>query len=188
MPYCWQFSLSYFVSITSCNQNTQVMLTMRLLAPPKILNSLILAGFCGIAVPTWAETGANTDNAYVPLSRYRVQLLTPTTAQRDPLQMMLKTLHFSHQASVGSTIKKILKDSGYTLTTFHPDARVHQLLALPLPKVHHSLGPINLTQALSILAGSPWLLTVDPIHRLISFQLPDYFQTETTIRTAGTQK
>ena len=161
---------------------------MRLLVPSKILSSLILAGSCGISVPIWAETGANTAHAYVPLSRYRVQLSLATTAQRDPLQMMLKPLHFSHQANVGSAIKKILKDSGYTLTTFHPDARVHQLLALPLPKVHHSLGPINLTQALSILAGSPWLLTVDPIHRLISFQLPDYFQTEKTalIKTAGT--
>ena len=164
---------------------------MRLFVSSKILPSLLFTGFCVFSVPTLAErtTNADTDKVqYVALSRYRVQLSRSTTAQRDPLQMMLKTLHFSHQASVGSAIKKILKDSGYTLTTFHPDARVHQLLALPLPKVHHSLGPINLTQALSILAGSPWRLTVDPIHRLISFQLPDYFQTETTIRTAGTQK
>jgi len=60
--------------------------------------------------------------------------------------------------------------------------------ALPLPKVHHSLGPITLTQALSTLAGSPWRLVVDPIHRLISFQLPDYFQTETApVKAAGTR-
>jgi type IV pili sensor histidine kinase/response regulator len=154
---------------------------MRLLAPNTILHPLLLTGLCWVSATTTlqAEISANQENAFVHLSRYRLQLPQPTIAQRDPLQRVIKSLHFNHQASVGSAITTILKDSGYTLTSFHPDARVHQLLALPLPKVHHSLGPITLTQALSTLAGSPWRLVVDPIHRLISFQLPDYFQTET---------
>jgi type IV pili sensor histidine kinase/response regulator len=161
---------------------------MRLLAPITILHPLLLTGLCWVsATTTLLAESANQESASVHLSRYRLQYPQPTIAQRDPLQRVIKSLHFNHQASVGSAITTLLKDSGYNLTSFHPDARVYQLLALPLPKVHHSLGPITLTQALSTLAGSPWRLVVDPIHRLISFQLPDYFQTAKTAKTKGTR-
>ena len=45
------------------------------------------------------------------------------------------------------------------------------LLALPLPAVHRTLGPMRLDEALGALAGPAHTVVVDPVHRLVSFEL-----------------
>ena len=143
--------------------------------------TLLLLGGCLLSATTTAESVNDSASPYQQLSRYRLVLPTPTQAQRDPLQVIIKPLTlYNANATVGSAIKTILKDSGYRLTSHHPDGRIYQLLALPLPKVHQNMGPITLEKALATLAGRPWVLAVDPIHRLISFQLPFYYKTTAT--------
>jgi type IV pili sensor histidine kinase/response regulator len=44
------------------------------------------------------------------------------------------------------------------------------LFALPLPAVHHHLGPMTLREALETLAGPAFHLVQDPVHRLITFE------------------
>ena len=128
------------------------------------------------------------------VSRYIDVMPGPTNAQRNPMNLVLPHVMFKHNIkSVGQAINYLLSDSGYNLTKHHPDKRVHKLFRLPLPKIHRNMGPLTLAQALSVLAGEPWQLSVDPINRLVSFQLPGHFKKErklanTTVTNINTVK
>ncbi|MGH8490231.1 MAG: FimV/HubP family polar landmark protein, partial [Gammaproteobacteria bacterium] len=50
------------------------------------------------------------------------------------------------------------------------------LLGWPLPAVHRTLGPMRLDEALKTLAGPAHYLVVDPVHRLVSFELREPYQ------------
>ena len=50
------------------------------------------------------------------------------------------------------------------------EAERAELLDLPLPEAHRTLGPLPLRTALAILAGPAFRLVEDPVHRLISFE------------------
>ena len=111
------------------------------------------------------------------VSRYIDVMPGPTNAQRNPMNLVLPRVMFKHNIkSVGQAINYLLSDSGFKLTRHHPDKRVHKLFRLPLPKIHRNMGPLTLAQALNVLAGEPWQLSVDPINRLVSFQLPGHFR------------
>ena len=119
----------------------------------------------------------HTNESSLQISRYVDLLPGPTNAQRNPLHMVLPNVVFNHNIkSVGQAIHFLLKDTGYKLTRHHPDVRVHQMFRLPLPKIHRRMGPLTLEQALNTLSGEPWDLAIDPINRLVSFQLPDHFK------------
>ncbi len=122
----------------------------------------------------------HTNESSLQISRYVDLLPGPTEAQRNPLHMVLPNVVFNHNIkSVGQAIHFLLKDTGYKLTRHHPDIRVHQMFRLSLPKIHRRMGPLTLEQALKTLSGEPWVLAVDPINRLVSFQLPDHFKKPT---------
>jgi len=119
----------------------------------------------------------HTNESSLQISRYVDLVPGPTEAQRNPLHMVLPNVIFNNNIkSVGQAIHFLLKDTGYKLTRHHPDKRVFQMFRLSLPKIHRRMGPLTLEQALKTLSGEPWVLAVDPINRLISFQLPDYFK------------
>lgn len=119
---------------------------------------------------------ANESSLHV--SRYVNLLPGPTNAQRNPMHMVLPNVVFqTNIKSVGQAIQFLLKDTGYKLTRYHPDKRVHQMFRLSLPKIHRRMGALTLEQALNTLSGEPWILSIDPINRLVSFQLPKYFNT-----------
>ncbi len=128
------------------------------------------------------------------ISRYVDVLPGPTNAQKNPMNLVLPHISFKPNIkSVGQAINYLLSDTGYKLTRHHPDKRVHKLFRLPLPKIHRNMGPLSLAQALTVLAGDPWNLSVDPINRLVSFQLPGHFKEErnlanTKIAKANTVK
>lgn len=119
---------------------------------------------------------ANSQSQAVSVSRYSTVSLSAVAAQRQPLTAVISLNLNRNATTVLHAIEQVLYDSGYRLSTMHPDKRVNQLFNLPLPKIHRTLGPITVSQALKTLAGSPWELVVDPINRLVTFQLPDTFQ------------
>ncbi len=122
------------------------------------------------------------NESVLSVSRYVDILPGPTNAQRNPMNMVLPHISFKHNIkSVGQAINYLLSDTGYKLTRHHPDKRVIKLFRLPLPKIHRNMGPLTLSQALTVLAGEPWLLSVDPINRLVSFELPGHFKTQASV-------
>ena len=75
--------------------------------------------------------------------------------------------------TVGQAMRIWLRGTGYRLSSTHPDRNVYQLLQLGLPNVHRTLGTVSIESGLKALAGDPWELVIDPVHRLVSFSLPD---------------
>ena len=74
--------------------------------------------------------------------------------------------------TVGQAMRTWLRGTGYNLASTHPDRNVYQLLQLGLPNVHRTLGTVSIESGLKALAGDPWDLVIDPVHRLVSFSLP----------------
>ena len=75
-------------------------------------------------------------------------------------------------STVGQAMRIWLRGTGYRLSSTHPDRNVYQLLQLGLPNVHRTLGTVSIESVLKALAGDPWELVIDPVHRLVSFSLP----------------
>ena len=75
-------------------------------------------------------------------------------------------------STVGQAMRIWLRGTGYNLAYMHPDQNVYQLLQLSLPNVHRTLGTVSIESGLKALAGDPWELVIDPVHRLVSFSLP----------------
>jgi type IV pili sensor histidine kinase/response regulator len=112
----------------------------------------------------------------VQIGRYSVVSATPTAAQDNILSVIVTVNMPAPIQTVGDAIHHLLNPSGYSLARFDAQGpNVIQLLNLPLPDVHRSLGPMSLQDALLTLASPAFRLYTDPVHRLIAYDLkPDY--------------
>lgn len=72
-------------------------------------------------------------------------------------------------ATVRQGLETALANSGFTLcrTT---QSEVSTLFSLPLPKIHYSFGAMKLREALQMIAGPAYDLTVNDISRTICFK------------------
>jgi len=120
----------------------------------------------------------HANESSLQLSRYINLFPGPTNAQLNPLHMVLPNISFTAEVkSIEQAMRILLKDTGFHLAQYHPDKRVFQMFRLSLPKIQRHMGPLTLEQALKTLSGEPWILSIDPFNRLVSFQLPDYIKT-----------
>lgn len=132
---------------------------------PALVLAFAVAGACvTISPPLQASE--------VQVGRYSALRAMPTVAQADLLSTII-TVRFSERIQMlGEAMHYLLQRSGYRLADHHAaNSAITDLLALPLPAVHRSLGPILLKQALETLIGPVFRLVQDPVHRLISFEL-----------------
>ena len=108
------------------------------------------------------------------LNRYSKQNLTAEPQQADPLSVVIEINFPTSVATVGNAIDYLLLQSGYRYL-YDNNIETHNLLSLPLPRVHRSLGPVSLRTALETLAGSPWNLVEDEMNRTVKFELKEEF-------------
>ncbi|MGH8565756.1 MAG: FimV/HubP family polar landmark protein [Gammaproteobacteria bacterium] len=108
----------------------------------------------------------------VRVGRYSAIVPGPSPEQADPLAVPVHTeLPLSVQ-TVGRAVEQFLAPTGYRLAHLHVSCpSLSALLDLPLPAVHRTLGPMRLDEALKTLAGPAHTLVIDPVHRLVSFEL-----------------
>lgn len=117
------------------------------------------------------------DVPVVMTGRYSAVMPEPTDSQKNPLKTLVKIRFPGQIAKVGQAINYLLKRSGYRLTPIQrADPAQRILLQLPLPEIHRDLGPMPLYRALSTLSGEPYLLVIDPVHRLVGFDLKQSFE------------
>ena len=111
------------------------------------------------------------------VGRYSSVSTQPTNTQMDLLAVIIE-IKFPHSIdTVGSALEIMLINSGYRLATLSAvDPNLSILLNSPLPNIHRSLGPMSLGAALKTLSGRSWDLIIDPVHRLISFDLIKDYQ------------
>ena len=103
----------------------------------------------------------------IVLSRYTLQQPTATAAQTDPLSVTLKVNFPPSITTIGDAIDYLLLQSGFSRVV-NDDVDAMNLMQMRLPKVHRSIGPISLKNALLTISGEPWKLTVNNIQRTIS--------------------
>lgn len=108
----------------------------------------------------------------VRIGRYSAIVPGPELEQADPFALPIHATFPRAIQTVGAALKHVLKDSGYRLAADRASCpSLPALLGLPLPAVHRRLGPMRLDEALKTLAGPAHTLVIDPLHRLVSFEL-----------------
>ena len=72
----------------------------------------------------------------------------------------------------------MLEGTGYRLASeAAADPEIGRLYGQPYPESQRQVGPVELGTALERLAGPAWQLVVDPVNRLVSFEVkPSYRQ------------
>lgn len=112
----------------------------------------------------------------VQVDRYTLMQTKATVAQKDLLAVIVNVDIPGHVITVGETIQYLLTRSGFGLASAESsDPALPILLNQSLPMVHRHIGPIELRDALSTIAGPAWKLVEDPVNRLVSFQLQDKY-------------
>lgn len=101
--------------------------------------------------------------------RYTLVSTAPTTEQQDLLAQIIDvSIPSSLNPSVQDALHYLLLRSGYSLC---PDtSSITVLFSRPLPAAHYRLGPIPLRNALQVLAGPAWQLTVNDVNRSVCFE------------------
>jgi len=106
------------------------------------------------------------------VGRYTTVAPTATPSQHNLLSVVVDISFSSNITTVGDALTHLLLRSGYRLADMAAsDPYLPILFTRPLPHVHRKLGPITLKNALTALAGPAWHLSVDPVNRLISYEL-----------------
>ena len=74
--------------------------------------------------------------------------------------------------TVGQALPQLLDGTGWRLAdSYAADDRIYRLYNQPLPEHKLRIGPMPLDQALTWIAGDGWALVVDPVNRLVSFEV-----------------
>ncbi|EDI0464855.1 hypothetical protein CC761_10650 [Salmonella enterica subsp. enterica serovar Newport] len=107
--------------------------------------------------------------------RYTLVSVKSADAQREPLNQLIDiTMPVSLVSSVGDGFRYLLFQSGYSLCGRY-SADFAELLNRPLPAVQRRLGPVRLSEALQVVAGPAWRMTVDEVNREVCFVLREAY-------------
>ncbi len=78
--------------------------------------------------------------------------------------------------TVKGGLQQLLDGTGWQLAEYpNIDPYISRLYNQTYPNFKRQLNPISLSKALSHIAGNAWHLVVDPVNKLISFQLKTYY-------------
>ena len=133
-----------------------------------------LLAFC-LALPGVGLAAADP----VAIARYAYLMPGSSHAQRHPLQVTLTQVRFPQEiATVGEAMNHLLTRSGYRLDEQRSHWANTILMPQPLPEIHRDLGPIHLSEALTVLAGSAWRLKVNPLYRTLIVYPAEEWQTQ----------
>ncbi|EIN0120913.1 TcpQ domain-containing protein [Salmonella enterica] len=117
--------------------------------------------------------------------RYTLVNVKSADAQREPLNQLIDiTMPGQLVNSVGDGFRYLLFQSGYSLCGGY-GADFAELLNRPLPAIQRKIGPMRLNEALQVVAGPAWRMSVDEVNREVCFVLRDAYlaQAKTPVST-----
>jgi len=115
--------------------------------------------------------------AWVQTGRYSAVAAVPTPAQEAPLNAIISVQFPDGVTTVGQAIQRVVAGTGYSLSDIlHWDIEVLELFERSLPSVHRNLGPLSVSRALKTLVGPAFHVVIDPVHRLVGFELNPAFE------------
>ncbi|MDG2961723.1 PFGI-1 class ICE element type IV pilus protein PilL2 [Exercitatus varius] len=114
----------------------------------------------------------------VRYGRYTLVSASPEMGQRYLLDQLVtvKVPQRSKKvfsATVEQGLNATLKNTGLTLCTGYAQTtpvEVQTLFSRALPKIHYAFGPMKLREALQMLAGPAYELTLNDIQRMVCFK------------------
>lgn len=107
--------------------------------------------------------------------RYTLVNVKSADAQREPLNQLIDiTMPGQLVNTVGDGFRYLLFQSGYALCGRY-GADFAELLNRPLPAVQRKIGPMRLSEALQVVAGPAWRMSVDEVNREVCFVLRDAY-------------
>ncbi|EGK7273465.1 hypothetical protein IO638_000192 [Salmonella enterica subsp. enterica serovar Newport] len=110
--------------------------------------------------------------------RYTLVSIKSEDAQREPLNQLIDiTMPGQLVNSVGDGFRYLLFQSGYSLCG-HYGADFSELLNRPLPAVQRKIGSMRLSEALQVVAGPAWRMSVDEVNREVCFVLRDAYRVQ----------
>jgi type IV pili sensor histidine kinase/response regulator len=136
------------------------------------LLSVLLAG-CAAQPPQETVTASAVPSATsapqrIAQGRYTLVSTEPLPEQLDLLAQIVEIrIPATLTPTVGEALQHLLQRTGYHLCPEPDDGPT--LYRHALPGAHYQLGPIPLKQALQLLGGRAWLLTVDDRERQVCF-------------------
>ncbi|PJG84794.1 PilL N-terminal domain-containing protein [Conservatibacter flavescens] len=107
--------------------------------------------------------------------RYTLVNTSPEDGQKYLLEQMV-TVNMTPKknrpmtATVEQGLKTTLAGTGLNLCYGSAFNQTSSLFSLPLPKIHHQFGPIKLREALQMLAGPAYYVTLNDITRTVCFK------------------
>ncbi|EAR1733317.1 hypothetical protein EHN41_06660 [Salmonella enterica] len=114
--------------------------------------------------------------------RYTLVSVKSADAQREPLNQLIDiTMPGQLVNSVGDGFRYLLFQSGYSLCGRY-GTDFAELLKRPLPAVQRKIGPMRLSEALQVVAGPAWRMSVDEVNREVCFVLRDAYLTQAKAR------
>lgn len=152
-----------------CNWTTKTLLAL----------ALVLAGAAPLAA--WSD-----GSEALQVARYSTIAPVPRAAQINPLDAVVTVVFPEQLTTVDEALHYVLRRSGYRMASAEAtDPAASVLARQPLPDVHRKLGPITVERALGTLAGPAWSMVVDPVHRLVSFELAQEYTAIGSARDAS---
>ncbi|MGC7559828.1 PilL N-terminal domain-containing protein [Pasteurella sp. PK-2025] len=108
--------------------------------------------------------------------RYTLINTSPEEGQKYLLEQMVSVnmtpkLKRAMTATVEQGLKTTLSGTGLSLCYGSAFDQTASLFSLPLPKIHHQFGPIKLREALQMLAGPAYYVTLNDITRTVCFKM-----------------
>lgn len=78
---------------------------------------------------------------------------------------------------VGGGIVDLLKGTGWKLASVDAsDPNIMRLYNQPYPQHKRSIGPATLIDSLKFIGGNAWELVIDPVNKLISYELASSYR------------
>jgi conjugative transfer region protein (TIGR03748 family) len=127
----------------------------------------------GGPLTSWAHSIPSSH--VIVYGRYQTVSTQPRAEQADVLLAVIQVHFSSHIGTVNDALQDLLRYSGYALIdSASQSLALQNTLKKHLPLMHRDLGPLPLKQALSLLVGSSFDLTIDRLNRTVNFTLkPD---------------
>jgi len=119
---------------------------------------------------SWAKSSG------VQVARYTNISPVPSAVERDPLSSVVQMVFPKKIQHLNQAFDYLMQRTGYKMAPLeNSDPLLPILLVSSIPEVHREIGPITIEEAMRTLAGEPWEFIVDPVNRLVSFELrPKY--------------
>lgn len=134
--------------------------------------------------PVKYEDYQNKKNEVISYDRYTLVNVGASEDQRLVLNQIIDISIPSNMiTTVSGGMNHLLKQSGFALCQ---DNLLQQtLFNKPLPLIQYKLGPIRLGDALQIMAGPAFQLTIDNVERNVCFQISEGYSIKNANQEEG---